>query len=334
MDTKPIFIAGPDRSGTTLMYAFLASHPQISMVRRTNMWRYFYGRYGDLSQRENFEHCLADMVRYKRMGVLRPDPARIAEEFWQGEATYGRLFAIFHQQHARQLGKSRWGDKSLHTEHYAERVFREFPQARIIHMVRDPRDRYASVKKRHGRTVNRVGASVGRWLFSMRVARRNLERYPGQYLIVRYEQLAQQPEETLRQVCAFIEEEYSPLMLTMSGAADYRDSGGNSSFETITPGTISTKPIGRFRQVLSPAEIGFIQTFAGKEMLALGYELEPLRLTLSDRLSLLSMLPYQAARMYGWMTLEAAMIRRGEPIPSHRMKDSENELAEFTQEAA
>jgi len=325
MDIKPIFIAGPDRSGTTLMYAFLASHPQISMVRRTNMWRYFYGRYGDLSQRENFERCLNDMVRYKRMGVLHPNLEQIATEFWQGEATYGRLFAIFHQQHASRLGKSRWGDKSLHTEHYAEQVFREFPQARVIHMVRDPRDRYASVKKRHGRTVNRVGASVGRWLFSMNAARRNMERYPGQYLIVRYEQLARQPEETLKEVCAFIGEEYSPLMLTMSGAADYRDSGGNSSFDAITPGTISTKPIGRFRQVLTPAEIGFIQAFAGKEMLALGYELETLRLSLKDRLSLLAMLPYQAARMYGWMVTETAMIRRGEPIPSHRMEEAEGQ---------
>lgn len=334
MNTKPIFIAGPDRSGTTLMYAFLASHPQISMVRRTNMWRYFYGRYGDLSRRENFERCLGDMIRYKRMGVLHPDPQRIAQEFWQGEPSYGRLFAIFHQQRAEQLGKTRWGDKSLHTEHYAERVFREYPQARIIHMVRDPRDRYASVKKRHGRTVNRVGASVGRWLFSMRAARRNLERYPQQYLIVRYEQLAFHPEETLKAVCDFIEEEYSPLMLTMSGAADYRDSGGNSSFDTIAPGTISTKPIGRFRQVLSPAEIGFIQRFAGAEMVALGYELEPLRFTWQDRLSFLSMVPYQAARMYGWMTLEAAMIRRGEPIPSHRMKDEDDLSETLAQEVA
>ena len=44
----PVFIAGADRSGTTLLFALLASHPNISMVRRTNMWRYFHQRYGDL----------------------------------------------------------------------------------------------------------------------------------------------------------------------------------------------------------------------------------------------------------------------------------------------
>ena len=51
IDNQPIFIAGPDRSGTTLLYALLASHPNISMVRRTNFWRWFYGRYGDLSNK-------------------------------------------------------------------------------------------------------------------------------------------------------------------------------------------------------------------------------------------------------------------------------------------
>ena len=52
---EPIFLAGPDRSGTSLIYALLASHPNISMVRRTNMWRYFYNRYGDLHNPQNFE---------------------------------------------------------------------------------------------------------------------------------------------------------------------------------------------------------------------------------------------------------------------------------------
>ena len=56
--TAPIFIAGPDRSGTTLMFALLASHPNLSMVRRTNMWRYFHGRYGDLGDPQNLERCL------------------------------------------------------------------------------------------------------------------------------------------------------------------------------------------------------------------------------------------------------------------------------------
>ncbi len=319
MMDNPVFIAGPDRSGTTLMYALLASHPNISMVRRTNMWRYFYQRYGSLANNGNFERCLKDMISYKRMGVLEPDPERIRKEFWQGEPTYGRLFALMHSHHAQEIGKPRWGDKSLHTEHYTQQLFKEFPKAKVIHMTRDPRDRYASVKKRHGRTLNRVGASIGRWLYSMKAARRNIQRYPGKYMIVNYEQLASQPETTLTKVFNFIGEDYTPQALSMSGAADYRDSGGNSSFEKIKPGTISTSSIGRYRSVISPGELTYIQVFAGSEMKRLGYELEPMQSTLQDQLAFLGVIPINAARMLAWITLTNLKIKRGEPIPPHRL---------------
>ncbi len=136
----PVFVAGPDRSGTTLMFALLASHPDLSMVRRTNMWRYFHDRYGDLGDPEHLDECLTAMTSYRRMRHLEPDEARIREEFARGPSSYGRLFALFHTHHAQRCGKSRWGDKSLHTEHYADRVFREFPAAAGgAHGSRSPR---------------------------------------------------------------------------------------------------------------------------------------------------------------------------------------------------
>ena len=128
--TAPVFIAGSDRSGTTLMFALLASHPDLCMVRRTNMWRYFYQRYGDLASPENFERCLDEMVRYRRMRHLQPDADRIRREFVEGDPSYGRLFCLFHRHHAERAGKSRWGDKSLHTEHFADDIFAEFPGSR------------------------------------------------------------------------------------------------------------------------------------------------------------------------------------------------------------
>jgi hypothetical protein len=324
MNRGPIFIAGPDRSGTSLMYAFLASHPNISMVRRTNMWRYFHRRYGDLSQPDNFERCLADMVHYNRMKHLKPDPERIRLEFRQGPPTYGQLFALFHLHHAERAGKPRWGDKSLHTEHYVDRVLAEYPEAKIIHMSRDPRDRYASVRKRHGKTVSRVGASMGRWLYSMKMAQRNQRRYPDNYLIVQYEALAGRPEETLRQVCAFIGEEYTPAMLTMSGAPDHRNTGGNSSFGRIEPGVISTRPVGRFREVLSAADVAFIQMWAGGDMKALGYSMEPVQFSPGRRLAFYFVeLPLNLARMLGWLALDAIKIYQGESIPAHRLADKQ-----------
>jgi hypothetical protein len=322
----PIIIAGPDRSGTSLMFALLASHPNISMVRRTNMWRYFHERYGDLSESDNFERCLSDMTRYNRMKHLQPDPERIRREFLDGEASYGRLFALFHLHNAERMGKLRWGDKSLHTEHYADRVFREYPNAKIIHMTRDPRDRYASVRKRHGRDNPRLGGSTGRWLFSMNRAIRNQKRYPAQYKIVCFEDITRDPEEAMREVCAFIGEEFSPDIMTMRGAAEHANVGGNSSFEKIEPGKISKKPVGRYRAVLSKLEILYIQIFTGKFMQKFGYKKEQVKLSAGEMLRFyVWLLPSSLLRMFVWILLTHLKVTRGEPIPRSRLL-SENTL--------
>jgi hypothetical protein len=317
---QPIFVAGPDRSGTSLTFALLASHPSISMVRRTNMWRWFYNQFGELTQPDNFERCLSTMLRYKRLHHLKPDPDRIRREFWQGKPTYGRLFALFHEHNAERVGKPRWGDKSLHTEHYADQVLAEFPNAKIIHMIRDPRDRFASVLKRYDGKERGVASTTGRWLSSSRMAKHNRRRYPDNYKVVCYETLAHQPEQTLHEICTFIDEEYSPLMLTMGGAPEHGERGGNSSFGQFEPGTISTRSIGRYRQVISKREIAFIQAQAGEEMTGFGYQLDPIQLTFPDNpLYYLVDLPMNLVRMTGWLVLKKIRDKKGNPVPTHRL---------------
>jgi len=332
MNNQPIFIAGPDRSGTTLLYAILASHPNISMSRRTNFWRWFYERYGDLSDKDNFERLLDKMLHYKRIKPLHPDGERIRRDFWQGDdPSYGRVFALFQQHNAERVGKPRWGEKSLHTEHYIDQVLSEFPNAKFIHMSRDPRDRYASVRKRFGKDNPRLGASTARWLLSTKAANRNMKNYPDQYVIIRFEDLAAKPEQTAKAMCNFIGEEFSPQMLFMKGAMEYRESGGNSSFEEITPGIISTKPIGRYKNVLMPAEIAFIQLFASKEMQNLGYEKEPVKFTFLEATKFyLWVLPFQAIRMIGWMFVSSLTSIKKARVPEKRfVKDPEGNLSQL-----
>lgn len=318
----PVFVGGADRSGTTLMYALLASHPNIAMVRRTNLFRWFDGRYGDLAVPANLERCLDDLLAYRRIEHLCPDRERLEREFAGGPASYGRLFDLLLRHHAERAGRPRWGDKSLHTEHHADRILEAFPDARIIHMVRDPRDRYASVRRRGGGDLDRVGAATGRWLLSVRAAARNRRRHPDSYLVVRYEDLVVDPAGLMRQVCDFIGEPYDPRMLTMDAVPDHRVAGANSSFGDVDGGAITTRAVGRFRQVLEPAEVAFIETIAGRRLRALGYV--PERPSLSSREMLRfvgEVLPVQGARMAGWLlAMRRARRSRGSRVPTDRLR--------------
>lgn len=322
MDRGPVFVAGIERSGTSLMYALLASHPSVAMTRRTNLWRYFYNRYGDLGRPANLERCLASMMRYKRLQVLKPDPRRIRDEFGLGEPTYGRLISLLVAHHLERTGKPRWGDKSLNTEHYVEDVFKVFPDAKILHMVRDPRDRYASVRTRWGKRRGGVGVGIAMWLASVNLAWRNQQRYPSRYKIVRYETLAADPERSLRDICAFIGEEYTPAMLSMEGAGTFREKGGNSSYGPHQAEGISTRSIGRFRQVLSKQEIAVVQTCAAREMVASGYDLESIQLTPGERLRFYSYdWPANVAKMLAWYMLEVMKDQIGRTPSPHTIVD-------------
>ena len=160
------------------------------------------------------------------------------------------------------------------------RRFRALIKKEMIHMLRDPRDRFASVLKRNdGGDDKGITSSTGRWHNSTQMGKRNLQKYAGKYITVRYETLASEPEKTCREVCDFLGEKFEPYMMTMKGAPDHGDIGGNSSFENFEPGTISTRSIGRFRKVLDPKDIAFIQTATGRDMVQFGYPLEPVQLS-------------------------------------------------------
>lgn len=318
MNCGPIFIAGLERSGTTLLYSLLASHPNIAMTRRTNFWKFFFNRFGDLSRPDNLERCLAAMMHYERLSVLKTDWQRLREEFRQGEATYARLFALLEEQHARLLRKARWGDKSLQTERYAGLIFQCYPTAKILHIIRDPRDRYASACKQNRTGRGKAASGIAAWLWSARLARHNLMKYPQAYRIIRFESLVSHPEDTMKDICHFIGEEYTPAMLTMDGTPGYRDKGGNSSFQRHEPGTISRAPVGRFRKVLSRSDVAFIQAYAGREMAAFDYDLEPMHFALREGVAQrLFEWPMKLVYVAAWHALDAYKSRT-KRVPSAR----------------
>ena len=318
----PIFVAGLERSGTSLMYALLASHPNIAMTRRTNLWTHFYDQYGDLEDDANLERCLQTMQRYRRLVILELDWVRLRDEFRGGRRTYARLFDMLELQVAHKQGKQRWGDKSLNTERYADHLLAEYPRARVLHMIRDPRDRFASSLTRWKVRRGGVGAGTAEWLASVRLADHHGSAAPHQYMTVRYETLVSQPETTLRSICAFIDEDFTPAMLSMDGAGRFKREGGNSSYGSRAPAEITPDSVGRFRTVLGSRDIALMQMLAGEEMERHGYDREPVELDLADRVRFaLGGVPLEVSRLVAWRAREAYRNRKGRPVPSYRLVD-------------
>lgn len=307
----PIYIGGLDRSGKTTLAAFLTSHPSIAIPAvGSNMWTYFYGQYGDLARSDNLDRCLEAMLKYKHVRYLAPDPQRIRREFEAGPATYGRLFALFLIQYAEKEGKPRWGAQTGLIERYADQLFDEYAGLRVIHMIRDPRDRYEASLSRWPEGKGRAGGAVARWRYSVKLGERNRNRYPGAYMLVRFEDLVANPIDTVEEVCEFLNEPFHPPMMEMGEAPTLRVKLGMSETPDGTLPPLSTDHVGRFRSRVPARELAFIQSQAGSLMEHFGYEKIEDELTLGDRLIFAGYeWPNQAARMLAWWGMETLQHR-------------------------
>lgn len=311
MSREPIYIGGLDRSGKTMMRGFLVSHPNIAIPPvGSNMETYFYRRFGDLGRPGNLTQCLEAMLAYSHVRVLDPDPDRIRREFAQGRPTYARLFSLFLQHYAERAGKPRWGAQTGLIERYADHLLAAYPRTKIIHMVRDPRDRYEASLDLWPNGKGRAGGATARWRYSVQLAERNLAKYPDGYMVVRYEDLVAHTEEILRDVCRFLRERFCPEMLTMSGAPERRERLSASAGGASSDDLLSREFIGRFRGRLPPPELAFIQLHAGRLMRRYGYRPDELPLSASAwaRFATLDW-PGQLARMVAWRSLEALRQR-------------------------
>jgi hypothetical protein len=177
-------------------------------------------------------------------------------------------------------GTRRWVEKTPYNERYAPRIFEWWPQARCLHVVRDPRDNFASYRIKHADWTPGVFADRG-WR-SIAEGWNNERRFgPGRHRIIRYEDLVLKTDEAIAEIVAFLE--IDDIGLLRSPTRDGRTWAGNSMFGESFEG-ISRSPVGRHAESLSPQDRLGIEKRLEPEMARLGYQLvEPL--TAAERIS-------------------------------------------------
>lgn len=294
MNEGPVLIGGLDRSGKTYMRFMLESHPSFAFSKRTQLWSHYYERFGDLAQDGNLDRCLRAMADHKHVRNLDIDFQRLRLDFVAGSRSYERLFALIHEQYAEKSGRSRWGDQSELLEKFASQILAAYPDAKFIHMLRDPRDRYEAVLHKSPRKGG-VGAATARWLYSAALAESNRQIHPQNYKIVRFESMVALPEETMQGVCKFLGEEYDPAMIEMKDVPRF----ANQDDDIPTP--LNTEYVGRYRKGLPAYEVVFIQKLCGRYMHMFDYPFEHVRFSMVDNARFYAThWPLNFLRMFGW----------------------------------
>ncbi|HDZ20828.1 hypothetical protein LCGC14_0366630 [marine sediment metagenome] len=232
MFAGPVFIVGVPRSGTTMLRDLLGSHPDIAFPYIESgfipRWVRRFGRDVDLT----------DPARMKRFYE-----ALIASPFYRRGQRYG--YRLMFEDLDRIEDKRSWasifefllrafcpdgfwngrifGDKTPDYLLHLPLLGEVFPEARFIHIVRDPRDVASSHAKRWNKSPT---GTASRWVDDIRRARREASRHGLAYTEVRYEALLDDPVAALGELCEFLSCEFAPHMLRMTKASSTGDTKG------------------------------------------------------------------------------------------------------------
>jgi tetratricopeptide (TPR) repeat protein len=184
-DQGPIFILGMPRTGTTLVERLLGSHSDVSSI----------GEFTD------FPMMLSDMMR-PDPAQIKPTVSGIARSLNIDFQELGRNY----NQAARQLagGSSHFVDKLPYNFLYCGYIAAALPNARLIHLTRDPRDTCYAIYKTLFFNAYSFSYDLEELVDYYISYRKQMVHWhqvlPGRILDVSYEQLVQEPEAQSRRI--------------------------------------------------------------------------------------------------------------------------------------
>ena len=157
----PIFIVGMNGSGTTMLADCLNQHPMIYIPKYESKIIPFYWKnraaYGNLNNYKNFQALLDDFSSaYFVMKLNNNRPINVTYNFDRlQEKSISTAIDMVFSHFGQSEGKIFWGDHSPKYATCLPILIKLFPNAKIIHIIRDGRDCVLSFKRRFHQNIYR-----------------------------------------------------------------------------------------------------------------------------------------------------------------------------------
>lgn len=266
----PIFLGGMFKSGTSLLRAMLGQHRNIASGLETYRFEVNVGA-GTGRGGEPLADHLARLAAYYKL------PLNDVEAMAKGARDAEGFLDAFMTAVARAAGKARWAEKTPGNITQSARIRARWPRSPLLHIVRDPRDVYASLCE--AKKWNSPVEFGSRWCAMFAGADAGVQAGTltnANYLEVRYETLVLAPEATMRAIVAFVGEEWDPACAGFTGRDDefqiVREKTGKASTTLARMREpLSEGRVGLWRAV-PVAELDAVRAFAHKQGLGPRYD--------------------------------------------------------------
>jgi len=207
-EEKIIFILGHGRSGTTLLNKVLSVHPDICFFgNEFNDLPYFYFQHHryDKFGAQKYERMMSDFLAHPWLNFkLKPKvSAKNIRDFIAQD-----ILGQFKQQQAKEVVGVKIANFIFEN---VQMIAQAFPNAYCIHIYRDPRDVYWSLKKNNFPIFSAYYVAKA-WQKAV-VEIQSLQGRVPHFFEIKYESLITRPEAEIRKICAFLGVPYSEKMV-------------------------------------------------------------------------------------------------------------------------
>jgi hypothetical protein len=268
---RTVFIGGCPRSGTTLLGAMLGAAPRCVATPESQFkqsipsdlkvdWKRGLGR-------DDFQRALKKNFRFKLWGIHPPHSGGAGE---MNPQEYREAILSLIDVYALKEGMTDWGVWIDHTpENILEplTIMKIFPEAKFIHIIRDPRAVAASILKLDW-GPDSAGHAARFWAEKLSYGQALELAYPDQCMRVHFEDIVKSPEETLRSVCDFCGIEFVEGILSGGG---FRPPAYTKRQHKLIGSGPDPGRLDAWRSRLDPWEIQDIENIIGGLMEISGY---------------------------------------------------------------
>ncbi len=263
--TTPIFIVGAPRSGTTLLQYMLRSHPDISIPTAES---HFFipllkqeSDFGDLHNIDNIRRVLQRMYQQSASFLdtdlhgISFDVETLSKQLHaQQFDSMAQLIAGLFELNAKEENARRWGDKTPYYVLHMKRLLEQFPGAQFIHLIRDGRDCALSMFEReHDFRVYNTFFAAKYWEIYVEIGQKmGREIGPDNYYEIRYEDLLDNPQIIMKDVCRFLQEEYCEEIVNFKKS-------GEAGKTPLLQQPIQKQNQAKWRSKMKPAQIAVFE---------------------------------------------------------------------------
>ncbi|NIS80807.1 MAG: hypothetical protein GTO14_11490 [Anaerolineales bacterium] len=266
MSESPFFIVGCGRSGTTLLRTLLNRHPVIAIPLES----LFIVDYLRAASRFDLSLLKSLLIREPEIQEWGIKPTL---KDLQDCHTVPEAIGMLHHMYLESRRKRQWGQKTPRFVRHMDLILTHFPNARFIHLVRDPRAVVSSLMRSDVHRSNALHASL-RWRMDVRKGFDFEQRHPERVIRIYYEDLVRNAEEKLRHILAFLSLPYDASLEEPGETA--RDE--YTRFYQNIHANIDRMPtdqyINKWKDDLSRRDVEVVESINGEMMGSLGYERE------------------------------------------------------------